>query len=195
MTKNTLATTVFSTKTTNIPGLLVFDIDYPQDERGYYQENYQKAKLNEAGLPKDFTVVQTNVSYNVKAGVTRGLHAEPWNKYLSVVTGKIFVAYVDLREGESFGEVFTTTLDKNRAIYLPQGVANSFQTLEDNTYYLYSVDAHWSAEAYTQYSFLNLADPTVSIAWPIQLNKATVSDRDKTHPYLENVKRFVPRNG
>ena len=193
MTQASLKTTVFSATKTNIPGLLVFDIDYPKDERGYYQENYQKEKLVEAGLPEDFIVVQTNVSYNAETGVTRGLHAEPWNKYLSVVTGNIFVAYVDLRDGPSFGEVFTTTLDKNKAIYLPQGVANSFQTLEDNTYYLYSVDAHWSADAYSSYSFLNLADPTSAIAWPIPLDQAIISDRDREHPFLEDVKKFEPR--
>ena len=60
-----VATTVFKTQTTNIPGLLVFDIEYPTDERGYYQENYQKEKLVEAGLDPNFTVVQTNISYNI----------------------------------------------------------------------------------------------------------------------------------
>lgn len=188
-----VATTTFTPHTTNIPGLLVFDIEYPKDERGYYQENYQREKLIEAGLDPDFTVVQTNISYNIKSGVTRGFHAEPWNKYLSIVSGKIFVAYVDLRKGDSFGQVFTTELDKNKAIYLPQGVANSFQTLEDNSYYLYSVDAHWSAEAYDQYCFLNLADPTVNIDWPIPLDNAVVSDRDRNHPFLENAKQFKAR--
>lgn len=187
---STVVTTTFTSHTTNIPGLLVFDIEYPQDERGYYQENFQKAKLVEAGLPADFQIVQTNVSYNIAPGVTRGLHAEPWSKYLSIVSGEIFVAYVDLRPGDSFGQVFTTTLDKNKSIYLPQGVANSFQTLTPDTYYLYSVDAHWSAEAYDQYCFLNLADPMLNISWPISLDKAILSERDKQHPFLKDVKPF-----
>jgi len=191
MTK--LPTTVFTAHTTDIPGLLVFDIEYPHDERGYYQENFQKAKLVEAGLPADFTVVQNNVSYSKERGVTRGFHAEPWNKYLSVVTGEIFVAYVDLRPGPSFGKTFTTTLDKNKAIYLPEGVGNSFQTLTIDTYYLYSVDAHWSAEAYESYCFLNIGDPTVNIAWPIPLEDAILNERDRNHPMLNNVKKFEAR--
>jgi len=185
-----LPTTVFTAKTTNIPGLLVIDIDYPKDERGYYQENFQKEKLVAAGVPAGFNVVQVNVSYNLEKGVTRGMHAEPWSKYLSVVTGEIFVAYVDLRAGPTFGEVFTTTLDKNKAVFLPQGVANSFQTLTPETYYLYSVDAHWSAEAYTQYCFVNLADPTFKIDWPIPLDQAITNDRDKGHPMLKDAKKF-----
>ncbi len=185
-----VATTSFSAQKTNIPGLLIFDIEYPKDNRGYYQENYQKEKLTKAGLDPNFTVVQTNVSYNVLSGVTRGFHAEPWNKYLSVVRGKIFVAYIDLRQGESFGQVFTSTLDKNKAVYLPQGVANSFQTLQDDTYYLYSVDAHWSADAYEKYCFVNLADPTININWPIPLSKAILSEKDRNHPLLKDAKQF-----
>lgn len=189
-----LATTVYTATVTDIPGLLVIDIDYPKDERGYYQENYQKEKLVAAGLPADFNVVQTNVSYNTAKGVTRGMHAEPWNKYLSVVTGEIFVAYVDLREGPSFGKVFTTTLNKNKAIFLPEGVANSFQTLTPETYYLYSVDAHWSADAYDQYCFVNLNDPSLNIDWPIPLSEAVLSERDQAHPMLKDAKKFKGRS-
>lgn len=194
MNKKTLTTTEYKVNTTNIPGLLLIDIEYPKDERGYYQENYQKEKLASAGIPRDFQIVQTNISYNASQGVTRGLHAEPWNKYLSIVSGSVFVAYVDLRQGDSFGEVFTTTIDKNKAIYLPQGVANSFQTLEAETYYLYSVDAHWSADAYDKYCFLNLADPSIGIKWPIPLGQATISDRDKNHPFLDKAKQFRPEH-
>ena len=95
-------TTEFTAHQTEIPGLLIFDVTSIGDERGWFQEKYQRAKLVAAGLPDDFTVVQTNVSYNKEAGVIRGIHAEPWDKYISVVCGKIFVAYVDLRAGDSF---------------------------------------------------------------------------------------------
>lgn len=191
MTK--VPTTVFKSTTTDIPGLLVFEIDYPKDERGYYQENYHREKLTQQGLPKDFKVVQTNVSYNKKPGVTRGFHAEPWNKYLSIVTGKVFVAYVDLRDGPSFGRTFSMELDKNKSVFLPEGVANGFQTLQDDTYYIYSVDEHWSADAYDKYCFVNLADPEIDIKWPIALDDAVLSDRDKTHPMLEDAKKFRGR--
>lgn len=191
MTK--LPTTVFKSRATNIPGLLVFDIEYPGDERGYYMENFHKEKLVKTGLPESFDVLQTNISYNEQVGVTRGMHAEPWNKYLSVVTGKIFVAYADLREGESFGQTFYMELGKNQAIFLPEGVANSFQTLEPETYYLYSVDAHWCAESYEKYCFVNLADSTLNIPWPIDLSVSLMSDRDKEHPTLDKAKKFVGR--
>lgn len=183
-----VATTEFTSHTTDIPGLLVFDVTSVGDERGYFQEKFQKAKLVAAGLPESFNIVQNSLSYNKEAGVTRGFHAEPWDKYISVVTGKVFAAYIDLRKGDSFGKVVTLEITPNIAVYLPQGVANSFQTLEPDTYYLYSVNAHWSADNYDSYSFVNLADPAIGVSWPIALDQAIVSDRDRQHPNFADVK-------
>lgn len=183
-----VATTEVTGHTTDIPGLLIFDVTSVGDERGYFQEKYQKAKLVAAGLPEAFTIVQNSVSYNKEKGVIRGFHAEPWDKYISVVTGKVFAAYVDLRKGDSFGKVVTVEIGPNTAVYLPRGVANSFQTLEPDTYYLYSVNAHWSADNYDKYCFANLADPDIGINWPVPLDQAIMSDRDKNHPLLKDVK-------
>jgi dTDP-4-dehydrorhamnose 3,5-epimerase len=183
----TVATTEFIAHQTAIPGLLIFDVTSVNDERGYFQEKFQKAKLVAVGLPETFNVVQNSLSYNKEAGVTRGFHAEPWDKYISVITGKVFSAYVDLRKGETFGKVITVEITPNKAIFLPKGVANSFQTLDPDTYYLYSVNSHWSADNYDQYCFANLADPDLAIAWPIPLNEAIMSERDENHPYLKDV--------
>ena len=182
-----VATTEFTAHETDIPGLLIFDVTSVGDDRGYFQEKFQKAKLVAAGLPEAFNVVQNSLSYNKEAGVTRGFHAEPWDKYISVVTGKVFAAYVDLRKGDSFGKVVTVEITPNKAVFLPQGVANSFQTVEPDTYYLYSVNAHWSADNYDQYCFVNLADPAIGIDWPIPLEDSVMSDRDKNHPLLADV--------
>ena len=83
---------------TNIPGLLVFDLPVHGDNRGWFKENWQRAKMTALCLP-DFGPVQNNISFNAKRGVTRGIHAEPWDKYISVATGEIFGAWVDLRPG------------------------------------------------------------------------------------------------
>lgn len=173
---------------TDIPGLLIFDVSEVSDERGYFQEKYQKAKLVAAGMPESFNVVQNSLSYNKERGVTRGFHAEPWDKYISVVTGKVFSAYVDLRVGDGFGKTVVVEIDKSVAVFLPQGVANSFQTLEDNTYYLYSVNSHWSSDNYDQYCFVNLNDSDINIKWPVNLSEAIVSDRDRNHPKLSDIR-------
>lgn len=182
-----VATTEIKGRTTAIPGLIVFDVSSVGDERGYFQEKFHQAKLTAAGLPSDFKIVQNSLSYNKELGVTRGFHAEPWSKYISVVTGRVFSAYVDLRKGSNFGKVVTVDITPNTAVYLPRGVANSFQTLEPETYYLYSVNAHWSADNYDAYCFVNLADPTLNIKWPVSLSQSIISDRDQAHPALKNI--------
>lgn len=170
---------------TDIPGLLDIELTVHGDNRGWFKENFQQAKLTELGLPVDFEAIQNNISFNAERGTTRGIHAEPWDKYISIAHGEVFAAIVDLREGESFGTVETFHLDPSKAIYVPRGCGNSFQTLTENVVYTYLVNEHWSPEA--EYTMLNLADPEVSIQWPIPLDEAILSDKDKNHPFLENV--------
>lgn len=186
-----LPTTEVTGHQTDIPGLIYFDITSVGDERGWFQEKYHKAKLVAAGMPESFNVVQNSLSYNKRAGVTRGFHMEPWHKYVSVVSGKVFVAYVDFRQGASFGKLVTLELDNNKAVFVPHGVGNSFQTLTDDTYYLYSVSDHWSADNLDQYVFVNLGDPTIGVKWPIPLDEAVLSDRDRNHPMLKDIKPVV----
>jgi dTDP-4-dehydrorhamnose 3,5-epimerase len=171
---------------TPIPGVVLYDLPVHGDNRGWFKENWQREKMVALGLP-DFHPVQNNISFNEKAGTTRGIHAEPWDKFISVATGRIFGAWVDLREGPSFGAVFTAEIEPSQAIFIPRGVGNAFQTLEDNTAYSYLVNDHWSADAQGQYTFLNLADETAAIAWPIPLAQAELSDKDKAHPRMANV--------
>jgi len=179
-------------ETTTIPGLLIADLPVHGDARGWFKENWQNDKMSKLGLP-EFGPVQNNISFNAEKGVTRGIHAEPWDKYISIGSGRVFGAWVDLREGESFGQVFTAELDPTKAIFVPRGVGNSFQALEDNTVYTYLVNDHWSAEAQAQYTFLNLADETASIEWPIALDSAELSDKDKAHPRLAEVQPMRPK--
>ncbi|MBC9927516.1 MULTISPECIES: bifunctional dTDP-4-dehydrorhamnose 3,5-epimerase family protein/NAD(P)-dependent oxidoreductase [unclassified Leucobacter] len=177
---------------TTIPGLVLLDLPVHGDNRGWFKENWQREKMVALGLP-DFGPVQNNISFNDKAGATRGIHAEPWDKFVSVATGKIFGAWVDLREGDTFGKVFTAELGPSTAIFVPRGVGNSYQTLENDTAYVYLVNAHWSAEAQSEYTFLNLADPTAAITWPIPLDDAERSAKDLAHPELGDVVPMKPK--
>ena len=182
-----------SVEETGIDGLKVVELSVHGDNRGWFKENWQRAKMVAAGIP-DLHVVQNNISFNAKHGVTRGIHAEPWDKFISVARGSVFGAWVDLRQGsETFGRVYTTTLDPSRAIYVPRGVGNSFQALEDGTAYTYLVDAHWSAELKKTYTFVNLADPELAIEWPIPLEQCELSEADRHHPMLKDVIPMAPR--
>ena len=178
---------------TGIAGLKVLDLTVHGDSRGWFKENWQRAKMVGLGIP-DLRIVQNNVSFNAERGVTRGIHAEPWDKFISVVTGSVFGAWVDLREGSAtFGKVFTCILDPSKAIFVPRGVGNSFQALEDGTVYNYLVNAHWSAELKKTYTFVNLADPDLAIDWPIPLSECELSEADQAHPMLADVKPMAPR--
>lgn len=170
---------------TQIPGLLEFTLPVHGDNRGWFKENYQKQKLIAAGLSESFSAEQNNISYNEKAGVTRGIHAEPWDKYISVAFGSVFAAIVDLRGGDTHGIVETFELNPGKALYVPRGLGNSFQTLEDNTVYTYLVNEHWSEDA--RYTLINLADPELAIEWPIPLSEAEISDKDRNHPNLSEI--------
>ena len=151
---------------TPIPGLTVWELPVHGDNRGWFKENWQREKMVAAGMP-DFGPVQNNISFNESAGTTRGIHAEPWDKFVSVATGRIFGAWVDLRSGPTFGTVFTAELDPSRAVFVPRGVGNAFQTLEPNTAYTYLVNDHYSPDAH--YPSVNPADETLAINWPIPL--------------------------
>ncbi len=183
-------TTGFRISQTEIPGLLEIEIDILEDARGFFQEKFQKKKLVDAGFPKEFTPVQHNISFNAKAGVTRGIHLEPWDKYVAVVTGKVFSVFVDLRP-DNFGKKVCITIDKSKAVFVPVGVGNSFQTLVDDTFYSNMVNDHWQPNSADKYKFVNLADPDLNIPWPIPLSRAVISDKDKSHPNLKQVQPYV----
>jgi dTDP-4-dehydrorhamnose 3,5-epimerase len=169
---------------TEIPGFFVVDLVLHGDNRGWFKENYQREKMEALGLPH-FEIVQNNFSYNQECGVTRGLHAEPWEKFISLANGRIFGAWVDLRAGDSFGKVVTLEITPEMAVFVPRGVANSYQTLETNITYTYLVNAHWSADA--KYASVNLFDPTLHIDWPIGKDQAIVSEKDNNNPLLADV--------
>ncbi len=172
-----------------IPGMLEFDIPVHGDNRGWFKENFQKEKMLPLGFPESFFAegkLQNNVSFSRK-NVLRGLHAEPWDKYISVAdNGRVLGAWVDLREGESFGNVYQTEIDASKGIFVPRGVANGFQVLSDVVSYSYLVNDYWALELKPKYAFVNYADSTLGNKWEDVAN-AEVSDADKNHPLLKDV--------
>ena len=166
---------------TSIPGLLTIDLVVHADGRGWFKEGFQRAKLASQGFP-DFEIVQQNVSFNAEVGVTRGIHAEPWDKYISLAHGRAFAAIVDLRSGETFGRVETVELHPGNAIFVPRGCGNSYQTLTPDVVYTYLVNEHWSPDA--RYTLVQAFDPALGIGWPIPADRAIRSDKDRGHPPL-----------
>ncbi|MGX7041324.1 dTDP-4-dehydrorhamnose 3,5-epimerase family protein [Leuconostoc lactis] len=177
-----------------IPGMIEFDIPVHGDNRGWFKENFQKEKMVPLGFPESFFAegkLQNNVSFS-RQGVLRGLHAEPWDKYISVAdNGKVLGAWVDLRAGESFGHVYQTVIDASKGIFVPRGVANGFQVLSETVSYSYLVNDYWALELKPKYAFVNYADPTLGIEWA-DVAHAEVSEADKNHPLLKDVVALQP---
>jgi dTDP-4-dehydrorhamnose 3,5-epimerase len=171
---------------TTIPGLLVVDLPVHGDERGWFKESYQRAKLDAAGFPP-LEVVQSNVAFSRETGVTRGIHAEPWEKYISVAHGRVFAAVLDLRDGPSYGRVETLELHPGNAVLVPRGCGNSYQTLTPDVVYTYLVNGHWSPEA--EYTSVQAYDPALGIDWPIPEDRAVRSAKDRAHPPLAELAR------
>ena len=190
MTDNCFEKTLAAREISQIPGMLEFDIPVHGDNRGWFKENFQKEKMMPLGFPESFFAeekLQNNVSFSRK-NVLRGLHAEPWDKYISVADGgSVLGAWVDLREGENFGHVYQTVIDASKGIFVPRGVANGFQVLSDTVSYSYLVNDYWALELKPKYAFVNYADPTLGIKWE-DVENAEVSEADKNHPLLKDVK-------
>lgn len=175
---------------TEIPGLLVVRMPVHADDRGWFKENWQREKMLAAGVP-DFAPVQNNVSYNHKRGVVRGMHTEPWDKFVAISDGRIYGAWVDLREGPSFGATVHFEMGPETAVYVPRGVSNGYQCLTDNVTYTYLVTEHWRPNQ--GYPALDLADPTVAIPWPIPLAESILSEKDRANPALDDVVPMPPK--
>jgi len=169
---------------TPVAGLLEIGLTLHGDDRGWFTEVFQQAKLTALGFPS-FEIVQQNVSYNREIGVTRGIHAEPWDKYVTVVHGRAFSAVVDLREGPGFGTVVTRELGPGTALYVPRGCGNAYQTLTPDVVYSYLVNEHWSPDA--RYTHIQAFDPALGIDWPIGPDAAIRSAKDIAHPRLADL--------
>ena len=150
-----------------IEGLQVIDLTVHRDPRGWFKETWRASS--------GFHPVQHNLSFNESAGTVRGLHAEPWDKLVTVSQGRVFGAWMDLREeSPTYREIFTHEISEDTAVFVPRGVANGFQTLTDNVTYSYLVSDYYSATApYLGISYKH-------IQWPQEIT--SLSEKDATLP-------------
>jgi dTDP-4-dehydrorhamnose 3,5-epimerase len=161
---------------TDIDGLLVVTMKQAEDERGAVREFFRASSWAEQGLPDLGPWQQLNVTES-KPGAIRGLHGEDMNKFVSVVAGRAFGAYVDTRRGSStFGNVVTVDLELGTQVLVPRGVCNGFQSLTA-TQYLYAFDNEWKPGM--SGVAVNPMDPALAIAWPME---PVLSEKDRNLP-------------
>ena len=171
-------------KKTSIEGLLVLERPIISDERGFFKEIFHLDELEES-LGYEFKPVQANHSRSLPK-VLRGLHAENWNKLVYPMSGKVFVAIVDIREDSStFGKVETFTIndDDRFGLFIPNGLANSLCVTGDSAIdYIYLVDAYYDGSDTRAIAW---DDPDLAIDWPIK--NPIISKRDKNNPKLRDL--------
>ncbi|HQU56253.1 MAG: dTDP-4-dehydrorhamnose 3,5-epimerase [Chitinophagaceae bacterium] len=173
--------------TTKFEGLLLFEPQVFEDNRGYFFEAYNEKSFKEGGLDVHF--VQDNQSSST-FGVIRGLHFQspPYaqQKLVRVMRGKILDVVVDIRKGSpTYGKVYTKVLSaKNkRQLFVPKGFAHGFSVLSKNAVVLYKCDEFYNKESEGGILY---NDPSLKIDWRIVDEKAVVSEKDLQLPTLEN---------
>jgi dTDP-4-dehydrorhamnose 3,5-epimerase len=173
----------------DIPGPLLIVPKKHADARGFFAEVYRKDALRDEIGPIEF--VQDNHSLSSKPGTVRGLHFQvaptPQAKLVRVVHGAIFDVAVDIRQSSpTYGQHVAATLSaENLAqFYVPIGFAHGFCTLEPNTEVVYKVSGYYDPA--TEKGLL-WNDPALKIAWPHGLSRATISDRDRNYPPLDQL--------
>lgn len=158
-----------------------------KDQRGFFTETFSDRDFKTAGI--DFDFIQDNQSLSETAGVLRGLHFQrgkaAQTKLIRVVSGAVFDVIVDVRVGSPTykqWEGYILSESNHRQLLVPRGFAHGFLTLTDSVNFCYKCDNYYNAEADGGISF---ATPDLGIEWPIEMDKAIISDKDARQPSFE----------
>ncbi len=178
---NKVSETIYKTK---IAGLFYIPHKTFPDHRGFYQELGRVPEI-EAVTKEKFVIKQFNQSRS-NTNVIRGIHAEDWNKFVTVTTGICYCALVDLRkDSPTFGQYETLYLGHsdqkevlNGSIFISKGVGNSMCVTQGPVDYIYAVDAVWSQRDPSKDKAINLFDKDLNIPWPIKKEEMIISQRD-----------------
>ncbi len=170
---------------TKLKGAFIIDVKKIEDERGFFGRAWCKKEFEAHGLSSD--AVQANVSYNKEKGTIRGMHYQvaPYaeSKTVRCTSGAIYDVIIDIRpESATYKQWIGVELtgDSFRMLYVPEGFAHGFITLEEHTSVHYMVTAYYTPGAEAGIRF---DDQAFNIAWPIA--PKVVSEKDRAHPAFQ----------
>jgi dTDP-4-dehydrorhamnose 3,5-epimerase len=170
---------------TKLRGAFIIDIQEFGDERGFFARAWCKREMQEHGL--SVALAQANVSLSTKKGTMRGMHYQinphEESKLVRCTRGSLYDVIVDLREDSpTFKDWIGVelTADNHRMLFVPEGFAHGFVTLEDDTEAYYMVTEFYTpgAEQGLRYN-----DPALGIEWPVTIS--VISDKDASWPDFE----------
>jgi dTDP-4-dehydrorhamnose 3,5-epimerase len=166
---------------TNLPGVFEINVQAKSDERGFFARTWCQKEFEAHGL--NTKLVQCSVSFNVRKGTLRGMHyqAAPHQetKLVRCTRGAIFDVVIDLRPQSSqfknyFGVVLTA--ENHNMVYVPEGCAHGFLTLEADTEVFYQISDFYNAGSARGVRF---DDPAFQIPWPDKVE--VISERDRNY--------------
>lgn len=167
---------------TPLPGLFLVEPEKHRDSRGFFARSYCREEFLERGLNPE--VAQCNISYSALRGTLRGMHYQeaPHReaKLVRCTSGAIFDVVIDLRkDSPTLFRHFAARLDagSHRMLFVPEGFAHGFITLEDRSEVFYQMSEFHRPEAARG---IRWDDPAFRIAWPIQ--PVVLSERDRSYP-------------
>ncbi len=175
-----------------------FDIEGPVlilpkmigDDRGFFMEAFKDAWFREH--VDDVSFVQDNQSLSRQVGTIRGLHYQKTpigqGKLIRCLKGRIYDVAVDIRRGSpTFGRWVSAilTAEKGEQLWVPEGFAHGFCTLEPDTEVFYKVTNYYSREHDAGVAF---DDSEIGIDWPVDLAAAVLSDKDRVQPKLASLR-------
>ncbi|WP_340109925.1 dTDP-4-dehydrorhamnose 3,5-epimerase [Pikeienuella sp. HZG-20] len=158
------------------------------DERGWFSETWNAARMAEAGL--DHAFMQDNHSLSARAYTLRGLHcqAPPFaqTKLVRAPRGRVLDVAVDIRpRSPTYLEWVAVELTAavGEQLLIPQGFLHGFLTLEPETEVMYKVDAPYSRDADRAIRF---DDPEIGVDWGVETDQITLSEKDAAAPLLKD---------
>ncbi len=174
---------------TKLTGAFIIEPERARDERGFFARIYSADEFRLYGLKTDY--VQWSVSFNHQRGTLRGLHyqASPHQeaKIVRCTMGSVFDVIIDMR---SSSPTFMTwrgtelTAQNRKMVYVPEGFAHGFQTLEDNTEVSYQISEFYHPESSRG---IRWNDPALDIHWPLEVS--VISTQDQSWELSEGGKR------
>lgn len=170
---------------TEVAGAFLIDQEPIEDERGFFARTWCRREFSDRGL--SLTVAQCSVSFNLTRGTLRGLHyqAPPYQetKVVRATTGAIFDVVLDLRPASAtFARHAGATLSaaNRRMLYIPEGCAHGFLTLENDTEVAYQMSEFHAPDANRG---VRWDDPAFQIRWPGEVR--VIAERDRAYPDID----------
>ena len=171
---------------TQLEGAYIIGLEPYSDERGWFARFYCKREFGEKiGHTKEWVQLNHSVSYS--RGTVRGMHFQhpPFReiKMVRCIAGAVYDVIIDLRrDSPSFLQWVGVELSatNNRMLYIPEGFAHGFQTLEENSALIYHHSEYYTPGAEGGFRY---DDATFAIQWPLPLT--SLSARDAGHPTVD----------